>query len=107
LPSVVPLALGQAGCDGRHGHHLGPHALDSALDDRRLQVGACEGAAFLGAPGVPRRQGMVEVDQHHYACFGGDTADPYRSYSSPMKHLIQSHKLITRSRAGWHRILCA
>jgi hypothetical protein len=37
---------------------------------------------------------------------GDGTANPYRPYSALVKRLIQSHTLVTRSRALWHGIVC-
>ena len=73
-PVPWPRRIGsQAGEDHRDGHRLGPHAKDGAV---------AHGAFDLGVGGVvaPRRQGVLEIDQHHHAELGrqagqGDEAD--------------------------------
>ena len=82
---------GQKADEGRaHGHGLGPHALDRAVDDGLDEIAG--GAQAAGRLGLVVRQ--IEEEQHEDAGLGveaheRDHADPHRDGDVVAEHVEQ------------------
>ena len=87
--ALAPEDRQQAGHDGDDGHHLRPHALDGAGDNRRAQIVARERTAVLAAQRASRSfKRLVEIDEHDDAGFGGDAGERDEADGDRDAHIV-------------------